>query len=54
MSEMNGRSPEAFLIGVMLVAEGLGQHIPRGYIYFGMGFALAVEALNMAAGKRRV
>jgi len=35
------------LIGVMLVAEGLGQHIDRGYIYFAMGFSLFVEALNL-------
>jgi predicted tellurium resistance membrane protein TerC len=35
------------LIGVMLVAEGLGQHISKGYVYFAMAFALAVELLNM-------
>lgn len=35
------------LIGVMLVAEGLGKHIDRGYIYFAMGFSLLVEMLNM-------
>jgi len=35
------------LIGVMLTAEGLGQHIERGYIYFAMAFSLAVEFLNM-------
>jgi len=35
------------MIGVMLVAEGLGQHIPKGYIYFAMAFALAVEMLNL-------
>jgi predicted tellurium resistance membrane protein TerC len=35
------------LIGVMLVAEGFGQHINKGYIYFAMGFALVVELLNM-------
>jgi len=35
------------LIGLMLVIEGLGQHINRGYIYFAMGFSLAVELLNM-------
>jgi predicted tellurium resistance membrane protein TerC len=34
------------LIGVMLVAEGFGQHINRGYIYFAMCFALVVELLN--------
>lgn len=35
------------LIGVMLVAEGIGKHIERGYIYFAMGFSLFVELLNM-------
>ncbi|MDR1614095.1 MAG: TerC family protein [Campylobacteraceae bacterium] len=37
------------LIGVALVGEGLGFHIPKGYIYFSMAFALAVEALNIYA-----
>jgi len=35
------------LIGVMLVAEGCHQHINRGYIYFAMAFAVAVELLNL-------
>lgn len=35
------------LIGVALVAEGLGQHIPKGYIYFSMAFAFGVEILNL-------
>jgi predicted tellurium resistance membrane protein TerC len=35
------------LIGVMLVAEGLDQHIPKGYIYFSMAFAFGVEMLNL-------
>ena len=35
------------LIGVMLVAEGFGQHIDKGYIYFAMAFSLGVELLNM-------
>lgn len=35
------------LIGMLLVADGFGQHISKGCIYFAMGFALAVEALNM-------
>lgn len=35
------------LIGVMLVADGLGQHIPKGYIYFAMAFSLGVEMLNL-------
>ncbi|MDE0737331.1 MAG: TerC family protein, partial [Pirellulaceae bacterium] len=35
------------LIGIMLVAEAVGQEIDKGYIYFAMAFALAVEVLNM-------
>lgn len=35
------------LIGVMLVAEGAGQHVSKGYIYFAMGFSLFVELLNI-------
>jgi predicted tellurium resistance membrane protein TerC len=35
------------LIGVTLVGEGLGRHIPKGYIYFSMAFALGVEMLNL-------
>jgi predicted tellurium resistance membrane protein TerC len=34
------------LIGVVLVADGLGQHIQKGYIYFAMGFSILVEILN--------
>ncbi|WP_425617020.1 TerC family protein [Anatilimnocola sp. NA78] len=40
------------LIGVMLLAEGVGTHIDKGYIYFAMAFSLGVEALNLrASGK---
>jgi len=39
------------LIGVFLVAEGLGKHIDRGYIYFAMFFSLLVEFLNMRMRK---
>jgi predicted tellurium resistance membrane protein TerC len=35
------------LIGVMLVAEGMGTHVEKGYIYFAMAFSLLVEMLNM-------
>jgi predicted tellurium resistance membrane protein TerC len=41
------------LIGFSLVAEGLEQHIPKGYIYFAMGFSVFVEALNIRVGARR-
>ena len=37
------------LLGMTLVADGLGQHIPKGYIYFAMGFSIFVEALNLRA-----
>jgi predicted tellurium resistance membrane protein TerC len=40
------------LIGVALVAEGWGFHIPKGYVYFSMAFAIAVEMLNMRVRKR--
>jgi predicted tellurium resistance membrane protein TerC len=40
------------LIGVVLVAEGLHTHIPRGYIYFAMAFSLGVEMLNLRAASR--
>ena len=40
------------LIGVALIAEGLDQHIPKGYIYFAMAFSVGVEMLNLRA--RRV
>jgi predicted tellurium resistance membrane protein TerC len=35
------------LIGVLLVAEGFGQHIDKGYIYFAMFFAIVVETINL-------
>ena len=39
----------AFLVvvGIVLVAEGMGHHVPKGYIYFGMAFSLGVEMLNI-------
>ena len=40
------------LIGVTLVGEALGQHIPKGYIYFSMAFAFAVEMLNLRLSKK--
>ena len=40
------------LIGVMLVAEGVGQHIDRGYIYFAMAFSMGVELINMRRRNR--
>jgi predicted tellurium resistance membrane protein TerC len=40
------------LVGVALVAEGWGFHIPKGYIYFSMAFAVGVEMLNLRMRKR--
>lgn len=42
------------LIGVMLVAEGMGAHVSKGYIYFAMAFSLVVEILNMRYRKKQV
>ncbi len=39
------------LIGVMLIAEGFHQHIPKGYIYFAMAFSILVEMLNLRLKK---
>lgn len=39
------------LVGVALVADGLGFHIPRGYLYFAIAFSLAVELLNIRASR---
>jgi predicted tellurium resistance membrane protein TerC len=41
------------LIGVTLVAEGLHNHIPKGYIYFAMAFSVFVEMLNLAARRKK-
>ena len=41
------------LIGVMLVAEGFGEHVPKGYIYFSVAFSLIVEMLNTRMKKKQ-
>jgi predicted tellurium resistance membrane protein TerC len=41
------------LIGMSLVAEGMGQHIPKGYIYFAMGFSVFVEMINLRVSRSR-
>ncbi|MFG6193304.1 TerC family protein [Nonomuraea sp. JJY05] len=41
------------LIGVVLIAEGFGQHISKGYIYFAMAFSLVVELLNIRMRSKR-
>lgn len=40
------------LIGISLIAEGLDQHIPKGYIYFAMAFSVFVEMLNLRVSKK--
>jgi predicted tellurium resistance membrane protein TerC len=40
------------LIGVMLTAEGMGQHMDKGYIYFAMAFAVLVEVINLRLGRK--
>jgi len=40
------------LIGLSLVADGLGEHIPKGYIYFAMGFSVFVEMINLRVRTR--
>lgn len=40
------------LVGVSLIAEGLGTHIPKGYIYFAMAFSVIVEMLNIKLRKK--
>jgi predicted tellurium resistance membrane protein TerC len=41
------------LIGMSLVAEGMHQHIPKGYVYFAMGFSIFVEMLNLRVKSKR-
>jgi len=41
------------LIGVVLAGDGLGHHIPKGYIYGAMAFSVFVEMLNLAAARKK-
>ena len=41
------------MIGMTLIAEGFGAHVPKGYVYAAMAFSAGVEALNMLARRRR-
>src|SRR5438067_5803411 len=41
------------LIGMTLVADGAGFHVPKGYIYAAISFSVGVEALNQLAARRR-
>ena len=40
------------LVGMVLIAEGLGRHIPKGYVYFAMAFSVAVEMINIRMRKK--
>jgi predicted tellurium resistance membrane protein TerC len=40
------------VVGVVLIAEGFGHHVPKGYIYFAMAFSVVVEMLNLRLRKR--
>jgi predicted tellurium resistance membrane protein TerC len=42
-----------FMIGAVLIADGLGHHVPKGYIYFAMAFSIIVEILNMRLRKQK-
>lgn len=42
-----------FVIGVVLVADGMGHHVPKGYVYAALAFSLLVEVLNIRQRKRR-
>ena len=41
------------MIGLVLIADGFGFHVPKGYIYVAMGFSVGVEGLNMIKRNRR-
>jgi predicted tellurium resistance membrane protein TerC len=40
------------VIGVVLIAEGFGHHVPKGYVYSAMAFSVVVEMLNIRMRKR--
>src|SRR5690606_10491345 len=40
------------MIGLVLMGEGLGLHIPKGYVYFAMGFSVMVELINLKIRSR--
>jgi predicted tellurium resistance membrane protein TerC len=41
------------LVGMTLILEGFGIHVPKGYIYFAMGFSISVETLNIRLRKKQ-
>jgi predicted tellurium resistance membrane protein TerC len=40
------------LVGTILIADGMGMHVPKGYVYFAMAFSLGVEMLNIRMRKK--
>lgn len=42
-----------FMIGLVLIADGLDHHVPKGYVYFAMAFSVLVEMLNMRVRRKR-
>jgi predicted tellurium resistance membrane protein TerC len=42
------------VVGLTLVVEGFGHHVPKGYIYFAMAFSVGVEMLNLRLRKKSV
>ena len=42
------------MIGAILIADGFGVHVPKGYIYAAMAFSAGVEALNMMVRRRQL
>ncbi len=42
-----------FVIGVVLVADGFGHHVPKGYVYSALAFSLLVEMLNLRMSKKK-
>jgi predicted tellurium resistance membrane protein TerC len=42
------------LIGVSLVGDGLDMHVPKGYIYFAMGFSVFVEMINLRVARQQL
>ena len=41
------------LVGVVLIGDGLDMHVPKGYIYFAMGFSVMVEMLNIHMRRKK-
>ena len=55
VTAVSARDPSgvSFRIGMVLMAEGFGAHVPKGYVYAAMAFSVAVEGLNILARRAR-